>query len=47
MKPEEKFSIIDAYLELAKTHAITAFDHSSSKFVDVGKPKALSCRKVI
>jgi NDP-sugar pyrophosphorylase family protein len=41
IKQEGKFSIIDVYLELCKTHAITAFDHSNSKFVDVGKPESL------
>jgi N-acetyl-alpha-D-muramate 1-phosphate uridylyltransferase len=41
LKREGKFSIIDAYLELAKTHSITAFDHSTSKFVDVGKPESI------
>jgi MurNAc alpha-1-phosphate uridylyltransferase len=41
LKWEEKFSMVDAYLELAKTHAITAFDHSSSKLVDVGKPESI------
>jgi len=42
MKGEDKFSMIDTYLELAKTHAITAFDHSTSKFVDVGKPESIA-----
>lgn len=41
LKMEGKFSMIDAYLELAKIHTITAFDHSSSKFVDVGKPESM------
>ena len=41
IKHEGKFSIIDLYLELSKTHAISAFDHSTSKFVDVGKPENL------
>lgn len=34
-----KFSIVDIYLETAKTHAIQCFDHSGSKFIDVGKPE--------
>ncbi|MEO8961916.1 MAG: sugar phosphate nucleotidyltransferase, partial [Ginsengibacter sp.] len=33
-----KFSMVDVYLELSKTHIITSFDHSNSKFIDVGKP---------
>lgn len=36
-----KFSMVDVYLDLAKTNEITAFDHSSSLFVDVGKPEAI------
>lgn len=42
MKKEEKFSMVDAYLDLAKIHTISAFDHSSSKFVDVGKPESIA-----
>jgi NDP-sugar pyrophosphorylase family protein len=42
LKHEGKFSIIDAYLELSKTHPIFAFDHSTSKFVDVGKPESIA-----
>ena len=41
IKMEGKFSMVDVYLELAKTHDITAFDHSDSKFVDVGKPESV------
>ncbi len=37
-----KFSLVDVYLDLAKTSAIVAFDHSSSKFVDVGKPETIA-----
>jgi len=37
IKMKGKFSMVDVYLELAKTHDITAFDHSDSKFIDVGK----------
>ncbi len=36
-----KFSIVDLYLELANTQAITAYDHSNSKFIDVGKPESI------
>jgi NDP-sugar pyrophosphorylase family protein len=36
-----KFSMVDVYLELAKTSIITAFDHSNSKFIDVGKPESI------
>ena len=41
MYMDGKFSIVDLYLELSKTHAITAFDHSNSKFIDVGKPDSI------
>lgn len=41
MKMEGKFSMIDAYLELAKTQVIAAFDHSNTKFIDVGKPESI------
>jgi len=36
-----KFSMVDVYLELAKTHIITSFDHSSSQLIDVGKPESV------
>ena len=36
-----KFSMVDIYLELAKSHTITAFDHSNTKFIDVGKPESI------
>jgi MurNAc alpha-1-phosphate uridylyltransferase len=42
LKHKGKFSIVDAYLELSKTHPISAFDHSTSKFVDVGKPESIA-----
>lgn len=42
-----KFSMVDAYLELAKTQDITAFDHSGSKFIDVGKPESILKAEVL
>lgn len=36
-----KFSLIDAYLHLAPSQAIRAFDHSGGKFVDVGKNESV------
>jgi len=36
-----KFSMVDLYLELAKTNQIKGFDHSSSIFIDVGKPESI------
>lgn len=41
IKMKGKFSMVDVYLELAKTHSISAFDHSNSKFIDVGKPESI------
>lgn len=41
MKMTGKFSMVDVYLELAKTHIITSFDHSTSKFIDVGNPESI------
>lgn len=41
IKQTGKFSIIDTYLELAKTETIKGFDHSNSKLVDVGKSESL------
>jgi MurNAc alpha-1-phosphate uridylyltransferase len=37
-----KFSMVDVYLELCKSHCIMAFDHSNSKFIDVGKPESIA-----
>ncbi|MEM6723175.1 MAG: nucleotidyltransferase family protein [Bacteroidota bacterium] len=36
-----KFSIIDTYLDLAKSHQIGAYPHTDDKWLDVGKPEAL------
>ncbi|MGN6295966.1 MAG: nucleotidyltransferase family protein [Ginsengibacter sp.] len=41
IKMEGKFSMVDVYLELAKTHTIQAFDHSGLRFIDVGKPESI------
>lgn len=41
MKITGKFSMVDVYLKLAKAHTITAFDHSHSKLIDVGKPESI------
>ncbi len=37
-----KFGIVDVYLELSGTHVIRSFDHSGSRFVDVGKPESVA-----
>ena len=36
-----KFSMVELYLELARTNDIKSFDHSSSNFIDVGKPESI------
>ena len=41
IKMEGKFSMVDVYLDLSKTHTIASFDHSDSKFIDVGKPESI------
>ena len=38
---EGKFSMIDLYLRLANNHSIKGFDHSETKFTDVGKPESV------
>lgn len=38
---EIKFSMIDVYLSLCAEHNIISFDHSNTKFIDVGKPESL------
>lgn len=37
-----KFSMVDVYLQLARTHEIRAFDHSSDNFIDVGTPESIA-----
>jgi NDP-sugar pyrophosphorylase family protein len=37
-----KFSLIDLYLALAKTHPILGYDHTGDKLVDVGKPESIA-----
>jgi len=41
IKLEGKFSMIDVYLEMAKTQLIGEYDHSNTKFIDVGKPASI------
>ena len=38
IEQEGKFSMVDVYLSLAADHTICGFDHTGSKFMDVGKP---------
>lgn len=41
IKQSGKFSMVDVYLDLARQHHILSFDHSGSKFIDVGKPESV------
>ena len=47
MQQEGKFSMVDVYLSLAATEKILAFDHSDSKFIDVGKPESIQQAEVL
>ena len=42
IRQEGKFSIIDAYLDLAKTEPIYVYDHTGDVVVDVGKPESIA-----
>ena len=42
MPQEDKFSIIDLYLELAKTHVIKGYLDNSDIWMDLGKPEELA-----
>jgi NDP-sugar pyrophosphorylase family protein len=42
IKQQGKFSIVDVYLDLAVNHTIKGFDHSGSRFIDVGKPDSVA-----
>jgi NDP-sugar pyrophosphorylase family protein len=39
---EIKFSMVDVYLSLCSKNKILSFDHSDTKFIDVGKPESLN-----
>ncbi|MCR5065057.1 MAG: nucleotidyltransferase family protein [Bacteroidales bacterium] len=39
---DHPYPVIDAYLELAKSHAIGCFEHSAERWLDVGTPEKLS-----
>ncbi len=47
MPENERFSIIDLYLELAKTRKIMAFYDDSDLWIDVGKPEELEAARKI
>jgi MurNAc alpha-1-phosphate uridylyltransferase len=37
-----RFSMVDVYLDLAKKHKITSYDHTGTILVDVGKPESIA-----
>lgn len=37
-----KFSLIDAYLQLAPENKIAAYDHTGERMIDVGKPESVA-----
>jgi N-acetyl-alpha-D-muramate 1-phosphate uridylyltransferase len=41
IKMQGKFSMVDVYLEIADRYPVKAFDHSNTKFIDVGKPESV------
>ena len=47
IKMTGKFSMVDVYLQLCKTNTIAGFDHSLSKFMDVGKPETIAIAEEI
>jgi len=42
MQQQGKFSMVDVYLSLAAKEKIKCFDHSNTKFIDVGKPESIA-----
>ena len=42
IKQEGKFSMVDVYLDLAKEHTISSYDHTGKQLVDVGKPESIA-----
>jgi len=44
---EIKFSMVDLYLSLCSKHRILSFDHSQTKFIDVGKPESLDIAQAL
>lgn len=40
--PQQRFPLVDLYLNLCPTHIIRAFDHSADYWTDIGKPEELN-----
>lgn len=47
IKLQGRFSMIDLYLDLMKQHTIKSFDHTGSRFIDVGKPESIAKAEVM
>jgi len=47
IQQEGKFSIVDTYLGLATAHTIKGYDHSGSRFIDVGKPDSVAAAEAL
>lgn len=47
IKQRGKFSMVDVYLDLMSAHTIKSFDHSETRFVDVGKPESIEKAEVM
>ena len=41
IKQQGKFSMVDVYLDLMQEQTIKSFNHSETKFIDVGKPESI------
>jgi N-acetyl-alpha-D-muramate 1-phosphate uridylyltransferase len=44
---EGKFSLVDLYLDLATSEIIKGFDHTGSRFIDVGKPASVATAEAL
>jgi MurNAc alpha-1-phosphate uridylyltransferase len=47
IQQEGKFSMVDVYLDLAKEHIISSYDHTGAKLIDVGKPESIAKAEAI
>jgi NDP-sugar pyrophosphorylase family protein len=47
IRQQGKFSLTDAYLDLATTNTILGFDHTGDALVDVGKPESVAIAEAL
>ncbi len=47
IRQEGKFSMVDVYLDLAKDHIISSYDHTGAWLIDVGKPESIEKAEAI